>query len=267
MYTETNRLVIGYDPNVHRKREKTIDVPQAALLARKEVQKISRSHVEIMCHLKNVECEVPKLWISAYQAHVNGSGILYVDTEFASNRLVQVAILDATGNMRLNVRIDHCVSIQTLYDELPESGFQRAIGVLVLDKFYGTDSVVQSPMMTIDELTSKLIDLRLSESILVEWSVNYCDYNQLARALAPTGKVAQIMPPITRRLSALHLYRARILRQHASYALQAIYPFLLPTSKLLWTHHEAEVDTKKLYNVVELAFSVAKPFASQNIQA
>ena len=213
-----------------------------------------------MRHLNNVECELPEIWESAHHAHTHGSGVMYVDTEFVDKRLIQVAILDATGKTILDARIDHGLSIQELYDELPERGYRRAWQLRVLSRFYGPDSTIKSPMITVNELASKLTALRLSEHIMIEWSTNYCDYRMLAQTLEVMGKAAAIMPPVTHRVSGLHLYRSYILKKNATFALQAIYPFLLPNSKLIWNHHEAEVDTKKLFHVVELAFSVAKPF-------
>lgn len=171
--------------------------------------------------------------------------IFFVDTESVYDRLGRVFLVcqlgvrcASSGDLLLFTVIDHGLSFRQLRARVDERMWPKLAG---LYDFAGLDSSTHG--MTPGQVTDRLVELGMSDSSqLVEWSLSGFDLRALQATFGPS-----IFPRTA--LLGHELWRSLGLR--GSVALQPLFHAYQPLSPLNRRHHEADVDSMKLYIMVK----------------
>lgn len=174
----------------------------------------------------------------------------FVDTEFTSpsgsdtDDFWRFAYRIVRGNLVLDTRIDYGLSIEKIVtlasfkEEAPWNTQRRLSG---LRKIYGPGNKGQ--MMALSQLADLLPQIGIpSRTIMLEYSVSYCDFHILHSNLKSIGREC-VLPP-KENWAAMAITWRSMLPGAATLALEHLYALLFPDSKLV-LHRRAYPDTTK----------------------
>ena len=173
--------------------------------------------------------------------------------------LAQIALTRPDGSVALEATIDYGLSyddmLATFLPRAPDSGIPRA----VLRKFYCDDMHTTTPKMTPEQIIRRMEELNLSEAILIEHSLIYCDRNHLRRFLHAHGR-EDLLPRHEACISTMPLLRRHLLPGLDAYGLPALFATFFPGHHLIFQHHLASIDSLKLQMLVEKIFELCSTF-------
>lgn len=147
---------------------------------------------------------VSEQWVRARELHMTGR-VHYIDLEFIRELVVQIAIVDASGEVVFNAVIDYGKSQDELLNGLPgikqyieNPARERYVKYLryTLDGFYGGQQ--SKEIKSIRRLSRTTAALELEElniKTLSEWSLCWCDIDRLAAFVeeyAPTYRLSRV---------------------------------------------------------------------------
>jgi hypothetical protein len=122
-------------------------------------------------------------------------GLFFIELEFSTpwddDCFYEIRVADVDGKIILNTTIDHGDGIQSMYGR--GSGTAHKI---IVPKIYGALSCeVPRRASTIGPVAEQLSEYFTHKRFLVEYSMNYYEYQHLFKALNSVGK-EKIMPPL-----------------------------------------------------------------------
>jgi hypothetical protein len=231
-----------------------------------------KTPVDVKNYLNQVEKTVmPAQWLTVKQALSPQSGhlvhfphgIFSIDTEFGYRSkseprvLFQIAVFGASGQCLLDENIAHNGTIEELAESSSASTkdrFRRTVGRVYRVDFQNTEHKTRPvPGITLHQLAAKLIEIGMSkQSIMLDWSCNYCDRKVLVSNLQRID-CDEMVPPAAQWLSPLKEWR-RLIPGLSSFALDYSFSLLYPVESLrpdLVQHHVARGDCEKLFLMVK----------------
>ncbi|KAH7342874.1 hypothetical protein BKA65DRAFT_538063 [Rhexocercosporidium sp. MPI-PUGE-AT-0058] len=182
-----------------------------------------------------------------YNRLESGRGIYSIDLEFVNNFIIEICILDHSGNIIIDTKVDYEISTLNLYDQVTgtANSRQRELGN-TLRRIYGPPSANtrtggQTPSAIIERLTAAKFD---HDTMLLEWSANWCDFYRLQYMLLRSGN-EDLIPRKSIRI--LQSWR-NVLPGFVSFTLSFFFSWVFPDRMdLVVDAHLAYADTMMLY--------------------
>jgi hypothetical protein len=152
--------------------------------------------------------------------------LFFIDLEFSvhSKQIYEVCVKDSNGKTVLNTVIDYRCSVQQLCDRNP-----NPIHHSVIRRIYGhpSPSEIFQTKMTIEQVADHLTKYFGPQTLLVEWSTSFCDYQKLSYAFKEIGK-GHIMPPMRNVFRSYFAWRLALADFQLSLRLSDAYRLLRP---------------------------------------
>lgn len=211
-------------------------------------------------------------WVSVLDSFAHPEqkhDVYYVDTEFfghgATRTLLEVAVYSYRGEKLFSSTVDHETTVADMFSRATNNGkassYTQQINVGSVRKVYGlapTDSLCQTTRTkgkTLRQIDSALGRIGISLiSIIIEWSTSNIDYHVLTQAFPSAN-----FPPKRNWLKAIPMWRA-VLPGFVTFALEHAFPIFFPHLAVeMRDHHRADIDTRKLFLMVEELVRYLRP--------
>ncbi|KAL9042588.1 MAG: hypothetical protein Q9180_000498 [Flavoplaca navasiana] len=171
----------------------------------------------------------------------------YGDCEFAGELLICVAIVNHSGRVILDVRVDYGSTYEEMTTWTPV-GVTPALYQACIARWYKPSSQFRNiPKMSISDIISTFEAAGISpHDFWIEWSITMCDRRRIMSALGSRGE--ELFPALKNSYSVIRDLRRDTFAYQCAMSLENVHELMFPGQQPV--HHVARNDTLKLRAII-----------------